>query len=137
MLFHSRPLSCFTCHGGNHFSNSMGSEPRSAPVEFHNTGLYNLAARSRIPAPNTGLHEVTGKPEDVGKFKVPTLRNIAITGPYMHDGSVADAWMMLSTTTRRAGERSPTVPIAGSVTTIPTRRRRFAGSQSRRRNEPT
>ena len=89
MLFHSRPLSCFTCHGGSHFSNSMSSEPRTTPVEFHNTGLYNLAGALSYPAPNTGLHEVTHQPEDVGKFKVPTLRNIAVTAPYMHDGSVA------------------------------------------------
>ena len=34
---------------------------------------------------------VTGKAEDVGKFKAPTLRNIAVTAPYMHDGSVRDA----------------------------------------------
>jgi cytochrome c peroxidase len=33
-----------------------------------------------------GLQEVTGKPEDRGLFKVPTLRNIALTAPYMHDG---------------------------------------------------
>lgn len=29
---------------------------------------------------------VTGRPQDIGKFKVPSLRNIALTGPYMHDG---------------------------------------------------
>jgi len=32
---------------------------------------------------------VTKKPEDIGKFKAPTLRNIAVTAPYMHDGSIA------------------------------------------------
>ncbi len=36
-----------------------------------------------------GLQEVTGKPSDRGKFKVPTLRNIALTAPYMHDGRFA------------------------------------------------
>ena len=59
------------------------------PVELHNTGLYNLAGPLSYPANNTGLHETTRKPEDVGKFKPPTLRNIAVTAPYMHDGSVA------------------------------------------------
>jgi cytochrome c peroxidase len=39
------------------------------------------------PAPNVGIYEYTSRPEDVGKFKVPTLRNIALTAPYMHDGS--------------------------------------------------
>ena len=57
-------------------------------VEFHNTGLYNLAARFSYPAQNTGLFEITKQPEDVGKFKVPTLRNVGVTAPYMHDGSV-------------------------------------------------
>lgn len=41
------------------------------------------------PVPNTGLHRHTGRAEDVGVFKVPTLRNIAVTAPYMHDGSIA------------------------------------------------
>jgi cytochrome c peroxidase len=35
------------------------------------------------------LYDVTGVLADVGKFKAPTLRNIAITAPYMHDGSLA------------------------------------------------
>ena len=39
------------------------------------------------PAPNVGIYQYTSRPEDVGKFKVPTLRNIALTAPYMHDGS--------------------------------------------------
>jgi cytochrome c peroxidase len=41
------------------------------------------------PAANPGLYETTRRPEDVGKFKAPTLRNIAVTAPYMHDGSIA------------------------------------------------
>lgn len=89
VLFHSRPLSCFTCHGGPFFSSAMGSGPRVMPVEFHNTGLYNLAGPLSYPPDNTGLYDVTRNPLDVGKFKAPTLRNIAVTAPYMHDGSIA------------------------------------------------
>jgi cytochrome c peroxidase len=37
----------------------------------------------------TGIFEATHDPKDVGKFKAPTLRNIAVTAPFMHDGSVA------------------------------------------------
>jgi cytochrome c peroxidase len=48
VLFHSRPFSCFTCHGGVNFSGGTS-----------------------------------------GEFKAPTLRNIAVTAPYMHDGKVA------------------------------------------------
>ncbi len=87
--FYSRPLSCFTCHGGVHFSGSMGSQARSGPVEFHNTGLYHLPGLLSYPPENAGLYEVTRDPKHVGKFKAPTLRNIAVTAPYMHDGSVA------------------------------------------------
>jgi len=88
VLFHSRPLSCFMCNGGLHFSSSMGTGERRE-VEFHNTGLYNLAATLSYPPDNTGLFETTHVPGDVGKFKAPTLRNIAVTAPYMHDGSAA------------------------------------------------
>jgi len=82
--FFDQRLSCFRCHGGFNFTDSTVSE-RSAnrPVEFHNTGLYNP-----YPAPNVGIFEFTRNPGDAGKFKVPTLRNIALTAPYMHDGSI-------------------------------------------------
>jgi cytochrome c peroxidase len=89
-LYFSQPLSCFRCHGGFTFSGAVDFEGhRDAEVEFHNTGLYNLAGALSYPSPNTGIYEITRKPEDVGKFKAPTLRNIAVTAPYMHDGSVA------------------------------------------------
>src|SRR5262249_40072244 len=81
VLFHSRPLSCFMCHGGVHFSNAMGAGRRTTTVEFHNTGLYNLAAALSYPASDTGLFEVTHQSADVGKFKAPTLRNVAVTAP--------------------------------------------------------
>jgi cytochrome c peroxidase len=89
-LFFSQPLSCFRCHGGFTFSGAVDFEGRpEGAVEFHNTGLYNLAGALSYPPPNTGIYEVSRNPEDVGKFKAPTLRNIAVTAPYMHDGSAA------------------------------------------------
>ena len=42
------------------------------------------------PPPNTGKYSVTFNPDDMGLFKPPTLRNIAVTAPYMHDGSIPD-----------------------------------------------
>ena len=89
VLFHSRPLSCFTCHGGIHFTNAMGTPRRGMELQLHNTGLYNVPGPPSYPKGNAGLFEITGKAEDAGKFKAPTLRNIAVTAPYMHDGSVA------------------------------------------------
>ena len=59
ILFHSRPLSCFTCHGGVHFSGAMGSAAGHARSTFHNTGLYNLAGPLSFPASDTGLHRET------------------------------------------------------------------------------
>lgn len=89
ILFFSQHISCFQCHGGFNFSDASVSE-RSADreVEFHNTGLYNLPELLSYPAPNVGIYEFTKAAGDVGKFKAPTLRNIALTAPYMHDGSV-------------------------------------------------
>jgi cytochrome c peroxidase len=91
VLFHSQPMACFTCHGSQIFSGGMvsaGTPPRGRP-EFHNTGLYNLPGLFSYPQKNAGLYETTKDPRDVGRFKAPTLRNIAVTGPYMHDGSIA------------------------------------------------
>jgi cytochrome c peroxidase len=82
--FFDQRLSCFRCHGGFNFTDSTVSEQNaSRPVAFHNTGLYNP-----YPAPNVGIFEFTKLTADAGKFKAPTLRNIALTGPYMHDGSI-------------------------------------------------
>jgi cytochrome c peroxidase len=88
VLFFSQPLSCFRCHGGFNFSDATDFDGRSGgQVQFHNTGLYNIAGEFSYPPPNLGIYEYTKLPEDVGKFKAPTLRNIALTAPYTHDGS--------------------------------------------------
>jgi len=89
-LFFSERLECFHCHGGFNFSDSVQHAGTTfAEFNFHNTGLYNLNAQGAYPPHNTGLQELTHRPEDMGKFKAPTLRNIALTAPYMHDGSIA------------------------------------------------
>lgn len=80
---------CFRCHGGFNFSDAMEyAGSGQTPVRFHNTGLYNLPGKFSYPAPNLGIFEYTGKRDDVGKFKAPTLRNVELTAPYMHDGSI-------------------------------------------------
>ena len=88
-LFFSDRLNCSRCHGGFTFSGPIafvGLEP-IAPT-FHNTGLYNLGGTGRYPEDNTGLFGFTGKEEDMGRFRAPTLRNVELTAPYMHDGSI-------------------------------------------------
>lgn len=83
-------LGCFRCHGGVFFTGTFDHEGKGvAEILFDNNALYNLDENGSYPEPNTGLFSSTGIPEDMGHFKVPTLRNIALTAPYMHDGSVA------------------------------------------------
>jgi cytochrome c peroxidase len=50
-------------------------------VRLHNTGLYNEDGRGSYPEPNTGVQRITRRSEDMGKFRAPTLRNIALTAP--------------------------------------------------------
>ena len=88
-LFFSKRLNCFRCHAGFNLSGPVkyaGSELSEA--RFHNTALYNEDGTGAYPKPNTGLHRLTGQRDDMGKFRAPTLRNIALTAPYMHDGSI-------------------------------------------------
>jgi cytochrome c peroxidase len=55
---------------------------------FHNTGLYDVDGKGAYPRADRGLIDVTQRPRDMGRFRAPTLRNIEVTAPYMHDGSV-------------------------------------------------
>lgn len=70
-LFFSAKTNCSSCHGGFNFSN----------YAFSNNGLYETYA-------DIGRKRLTNNDTDLALFKVPTLRNIALTAPYMHDGSV-------------------------------------------------
>lgn len=89
-LFFSERLECFHCHGGFNFTDSSTHANATVTrVGFHNTGLYNVGGSGDYPADNTGLYDLTGERRDMGRFRAPTLRNIAVTAPYMHDGSIA------------------------------------------------
>ena len=50
-------------------------------------GILSDAEYNSLPDNKKGLYEVTSLSTDIGKFKPPSLRNIALTYPYMHDGS--------------------------------------------------
>ena len=69
-IFNTEKADCFHCHGTNLFTDNL----------FHNNGL------DTDPFQDLGLGKITGEINDNGKFKTPTLRNIALTAPYMHDG---------------------------------------------------
>ena len=71
-LFESDRTSCSTCHSGYNFTN----------YAFENNGLYEVYE-------DNGRERLTQDPDDRALFKVPTLRNVEVTGPYMHDGSIS------------------------------------------------
>ncbi|MBT0585106.1 methanobactin export MATE transporter MbnM [Alteromonas oceanisediminis] len=88
-LFFSERLECFHCHGGFNFTQSSKHAFQQLDLQpFHNTGLYNLDGEGAYPQEDTGLVEITLNAADMGKFRAPTLRNIELSAPYMHDGSL-------------------------------------------------
>lgn len=89
VLFNSERFECFHCHSGFAFADSVNHSGNRTEEFYHNTALYNIDFEGGYPPENTGLYEFTGNRNDMGRFKAPTLRNIALTGPYMHDGSIA------------------------------------------------
>ncbi|RKH54731.1 methanobactin export MATE transporter MbnM [Corallococcus aberystwythensis] len=88
-LFLSERMECDHCHSGFNFQDATAHEATPEPIlPFHNTGLYNEDGQGAYPAGDTGVIELTGRPADMGRFRAPSLRNVAVTGPYMHDGSM-------------------------------------------------
>lgn len=71
-LFFAEKSNCTACHAGANFTDE----------KYHNLGVGMDAAK-----PDIGRMEVTKDPKDTGAFKTPTVRNAALTPPYMHDGS--------------------------------------------------
>jgi cytochrome c peroxidase len=88
-LFYSARVGCAQCHSGINFNGAIAYEGHTqARALFANTGLYDVDGLGAYPPSDRGLMEVTHRAADMGKFKVPTLRNVALTAPYMHDGSL-------------------------------------------------
>jgi cytochrome c peroxidase len=112
-LFMSEELECHHCHSGFNFSQST-RHANTTFIEqpFFNTGLYNLDGAGAYPIENRGLLELTNDAADMGKFRPPTLRNIALTAPYMHDGSI-DSLESVIDTYARAGRLIESGPLSG------------------------
>lgn len=72
---------CIACHQGVNVGGNL----------YQRLGVMRdyFKQRGDIAAADLGRFAITGKPEDRHVFKVPSLRNVAVTGPYFHDGSVA------------------------------------------------
>jgi cytochrome c peroxidase len=89
-LFFDEQVECFHCHGSFNFTTTVDFVGKGfAEIEFFNTGLYNIGGTGAYPAGNEGVYAVSTRAADMGRFKAPTLRNVAVTAPYMHDGSIA------------------------------------------------
>jgi cytochrome c peroxidase len=100
-LFESDRLGCTQCHGGFNLASSYDHAAMPAPqVQFFNIGLYNVGGTGAYPASDRGVIEVTGDPKHMGRFRAPTLRNIAMTAPYFHDGSAATLAEVIATYAR-------------------------------------
>ncbi|MDG1816899.1 MAG: di-heme enzyme [Glaciecola sp.] len=107
-LFFSEKLECHHCHGGFNFTQSTSHEKQLIDRRpFHNTGLYNVENNvannlannlankvtnsmqsTGYPTADIGLEEISTLARDNGRFRAPTLRNVEVTAPYMHDGSI-------------------------------------------------
>jgi cytochrome c peroxidase len=88
-LFFSDRLACAQCHAGFNLSGpTVHDGSTDAVPTFHNTGLFNVDGRGAYPATDRGVFDTTRVAADMGRFRAPTLRNIAVTAPYMHDGSI-------------------------------------------------
>ena len=80
---HFKNAKCDTCHTGT----AMGGQ------SFEYLGLYDDYFKARgtpLTEEDNGRFAVTGDPSDKHRFKVPTLRNVALTAPYFHDASAKD-----------------------------------------------
>jgi cytochrome c peroxidase len=89
-LFFSAELKCASCHGGFNFSSPSVTNEKGDTIFYFNTGLYNIDGKGAYPAYDEGLYQLTKNEMDMGKFRVPSLRNLLFTAPYFHDGSAAD-----------------------------------------------
>ncbi len=74
---------------GMQLFDSAGCSTCHAPPLFSNFRYYNAGVGSDQETPDEGRKDVTGRDSDLGKFRVPGLREVANTGPYFHDGSAA------------------------------------------------
>lgn len=77
---------CDACH----LIMTSGFHPFSLPyVMFTDDKFHNLGVGTNMSTPDPGRYGVTGNIDDWGRFRTPSLRNVALTAPYFHDGSAA------------------------------------------------
>ena len=119
-LFFGEKMECYHCHGSFTFNDNIAHiRLPFAERGFHNTGLYNLDGKGAYPSDNPGIAEFTGDPADMGKFRTPTLRNVALTAPYMHDGSISTLELVIrqhyALAGRAGGEKAGVSPLRSEL----------------------
>ena len=100
---------CFHCHGSN-------NNPLWTDNAFHNNALDATFT-------DLGLGKITGDPNDNGKFRSPSLRNLKFTAPYMHDGrfeTLEDVMTHYNSGIQRSETLSPLILEADNLKTNPT-----------------
>jgi cytochrome c peroxidase len=82
-------LGCPSCHGGIFFDQPTDASGRvTAEFGYENTGLYNTDGEGAYPEAEQGLFALTGISTDMGRYRIPSLRGVAQSGPWSHDGTV-------------------------------------------------
>lgn len=126
LLFVGR-AGCDACHSGPHFTNHGfaridASGGRAEAIGKLRANPYNLASRYNDDASGEGAkatRALAAQPDDAGAYRVPGLRNVALTAPYMHDGryaTLADLVRQHAAVPLSAEEREDLVVFLRSLT---------------------
>lgn len=118
-VFFGDAAKCSRCHGGLFLDSPTTARGRvTARHGAFNTGLYNVDGEGSYPESEPGLVALTGRARDTGVFRTPSLRNVALTGPWAHDGSVASLEDMIESYAR-GGRRLESGANVGDGATNP------------------
>lgn len=123
-LFFSGRTQCASCHPPPLFT--LAGLSSNIDSVYRNTGLYNIGNKGYYPVSDPGLAARTGNPDHDGKFKIPSLRNVSLTSPYMHDGSVRSLTEVLAIY-KQGGRILKEGPMAGDGRKHPGKDPRISG----------
>lgn len=104
LMFYTEKGDCFHCHSSILLTDN----------QFHNIGLDET-----FEGQNRGRFEISHKPEDLGKFKTPSLKNVMLTAPYMHDGrfkTIEEAIQHYNTGVKSSATLDPIMTKTGKET---------------------
>lgn len=116
-LYQSDRLQCAKCHDKPTLSQRQD-------LVYANTGLYNM--NGHYPQQDQGLFDYTGNAQDIGKFRIPSLKNVMLTAPYTHNGSVQTITEMIDIYAA-AGRKIPDGPFKGDGSLHPNKSKLING----------